>query len=201
MVSPGTMRHLRAGREADAYFWASVVHFFMYEVLAAPASGLPFLSMAFCSHAAVAESPPASHFFMNEVLAAPASGLPFLPTALLSQLPDAEAEVEPEAAGAEDDEEDEDPALSEAAGAEDLDDDEDVPLSEAAGAEEEVDAPLSEALGLPVWGLAVWAKALLATRAKEMAARTGFSMTVSPEVKGGYLKLGTDLHYAPLTII
>jgi hypothetical protein len=60
----------------------------MNELLAAPASGLPFLSIAFAAHAddlsgADAE---ASHFCMNEVLAAPASGFPFLSIAFASQL-------------------------------------------------------------------------------------------------------------------
>jgi hypothetical protein len=60
----------------------------MNELFAAPASGLPFLSIAFAAHAddlsgAGAE---ASHFFRKEVFAAPASGLPFLSIAFASQL-------------------------------------------------------------------------------------------------------------------
>jgi hypothetical protein len=70
-----------------SYLPASASHFFMYEVFAAPANGLPFLSTALDSQevAAVGELPP-SHFFMKEVFAAPVSGLPFLPTACASQL-------------------------------------------------------------------------------------------------------------------
>lgn len=60
----------------------------MNEFLAAPASGLPFLSIAFAAHADDLSSAgaEASHFFMNEFLAAPASGFPFLSTAFASQL-------------------------------------------------------------------------------------------------------------------
>jgi hypothetical protein len=59
----------------------------MNEDFAAPAKGLPFLSTAFVSQAAVAPLLlPLSHFFMKEVFAAPASGFPSLPTARASQL-------------------------------------------------------------------------------------------------------------------
>ena len=54
--------------EAGCYFFAAIMsfsHFFIELVLAAPASGLPFLSTALASQAA----PPAalSHFFMKLV--------------------------------------------------------------------------------------------------------------------------------------
>ena len=52
---------------------ASASHFFMKEFFAAPARGVPFLSMALSAHPDVAlES--ASHFLIDEAFAAPASG-------------------------------------------------------------------------------------------------------------------------------
>jgi hypothetical protein len=77
-----------------SYLPASASHFFMYEVFAAPANGLPFLSTALDSQevAAVGELPP-SHFFIKDVLAAPVSGLPFLPIACASQFDELEPAV------------------------------------------------------------------------------------------------------------
>ena len=57
----------------------------MNDVFAAPASGLPFLSIALVSQDAAAEAPP-SHFLMKDVLAAPVNGLPLDDTARASQL-------------------------------------------------------------------------------------------------------------------
>lgn len=64
------------------YLPASASHFFMNEVLAAPASGFPFFPTALPSQTTAAlPLSPLSHFFMKDVLAAPDSGLPFLSTA------------------------------------------------------------------------------------------------------------------------
>ena len=65
--------------DALSIAYASLWHFLMKLVLAAPASGLPFLSMAFGSQTSLA------HFVMKLFKAAPASGLPSLPIALLWQ--------------------------------------------------------------------------------------------------------------------
>ena len=79
-------RRIGAGRpvmpalaDALSIAYASLWHFLMKLVLAAPASGLPFLSMAFGSQTSLA------HFVMKLFKAAPASGLPSLPIALLWQ--------------------------------------------------------------------------------------------------------------------
>src|SRR4051812_18259942 len=72
---------------APAQALASASHFFMKLDLAAPASGLPFLSIAFDAQAGAAAALLSfSHFFMKLDLAAPASGLPFLSMALASQV-------------------------------------------------------------------------------------------------------------------
>ena len=70
-----------------SYLPVSVAHFFINDVLAAPANGFPFLSTAFSSQAEVlSEAISPSHFFIKEDFAAPLSGLPFLSTAFASQL-------------------------------------------------------------------------------------------------------------------
>jgi len=64
---------------------ASASHFFMNEFLAAPAKGLPFLSIALSAHPdGAAALVSASHFLIDEAFAAPASGFPSLLTALAS---------------------------------------------------------------------------------------------------------------------
>jgi hypothetical protein len=66
---------------------ASFSHFLMKLFLAAPASGLPFLSMALAAQAGAAAALVSfSHFLMELALAAPARGLPFLSMALASQV-------------------------------------------------------------------------------------------------------------------
>ena len=60
---------------------ASLSHFFKKLVFAAPASGFPFLSIAFGSQLSFA------HLVMKLFSAAPANGLPFLSIALLWQVP------------------------------------------------------------------------------------------------------------------
>ena len=65
------------GQGTAARDYASVSHFFMKLDFAAPASGLPFLSIAFGSQASFV------HFVTKLLNAAPASGLPSLPRALV----------------------------------------------------------------------------------------------------------------------
>jgi hypothetical protein len=66
--------------------YASLSHFFIKLVFAAPASGLPFLSIALGSQASFV------HFVMKLFIAAPAWGFPSLPTALLWHVSSARAE-------------------------------------------------------------------------------------------------------------
>src|SRR5215471_12303056 len=66
---------------------ASLSHFFKKLAFAAPASGFPFLSIAFGSQLSFA------HLVMKLFSAAPANGLPFLSIALLWQVPCAMAEL------------------------------------------------------------------------------------------------------------
>jgi hypothetical protein len=88
---------LKAGRTSNGnqtsllqlkdYLPASASHFFMKDVLAAPASGFPSFPTALLAHAVeTLLLLPASHFLMKELLAAPASGFPFLSIAWDSQL-------------------------------------------------------------------------------------------------------------------
>jgi hypothetical protein len=85
---PAQGRHIYG---SDYYYLpllASASHFFINELFAAPASGLPFLSMAFSAQPDPFAAPllaPASHFFMNDDFAAPERGLPSLLTALSAQ--------------------------------------------------------------------------------------------------------------------
>jgi uncharacterized membrane protein len=87
------------GVKGTAWYWtnpllhvklqalASFSHFLMKLFLAAPASGLPFLSMALAAQAGAAAALVSfSHFLMELALAAPARGLPFLSMALASQV-------------------------------------------------------------------------------------------------------------------
>lgn len=76
----------RCGASKDRIH-APSTHFFMKLVFAAPASGLPFLSIAFGSQVSFA------HFVMKLCSAAPERGLPSLPIALLLQVPSAKAQL------------------------------------------------------------------------------------------------------------
>jgi len=67
--------------------YASLWHFCMKLLFAAPASGLPSLPTALVWQLS------RLHFFKKLAFAAPASGLPSLLTALLSQVPCADAEA------------------------------------------------------------------------------------------------------------
>src|SRR5690349_24871776 len=82
------MFHLScSGAAASTVCHAVPWHFFIKLDFAAPASGLPFLSIAFGSQASFA------HFVMKLFNAAPTSGLPSFPMALLLQLSWAKAGV------------------------------------------------------------------------------------------------------------